>query len=160
LVEALRERGWLRNAVAVALGIAVVLIGRRLWQMPRPWPRGRTLQVIVLALFVVAAWFMERHEERWHLVQFGVLGVLLHQALAGSRGGLFFALALGALAGWLDEVWQSLLPGRVFGLDDVVVNVTAAIAGALSSAAGVVGGTAPLAGQAPPFVEADPSESS
>jgi VanZ family protein len=66
-----------------------------------------------------------------HLGVFGVLGVLVYVSV--QRNFIFtrfsFALALGiiALAGGMDEVHQSFVPGRFARLQDVFTDITGAI---------------------------------
>ncbi|MFH1069804.1 MAG: VanZ family protein [Candidatus Glassbacteria bacterium] len=59
-----------------------------------------------------------RHQDKlFHLVEFGILGVLFARAMrwtgAGSRGRYWSALALVALFGALDEFHQSFVPHRL-----------------------------------------------
>lgn len=137
LTEALRERGDLRLAVGlvfVAAGLALIgaLVRRRAgW---REWAIIAAGAVVYLVLLPL----LERPEERLHLVQYGLLGVLLYAAL-GERAraapraiGLALrrpaptAVALATLLGWIDEGIQKLLPTRVYDLRDVGLNALAA----------------------------------
>ncbi len=70
--------------------------------------------------------------ERSHLFEFGLLGVLLHDALAERRSAdpgvpspAVAAVVATAVLGWLDEAVQAAVPGRVYDLRDVGVNALA-----------------------------------
>lgn len=72
--------------------------------------------------------------ERTHLFEYGVVSVLIYEALRERRRngrsvplpGLVAILA-GAGLGWSDEAVQLLLPNRVYDLRDVGVNALAAV---------------------------------
>jgi MFS family permease len=72
--------------------------------------------------------------ERTHLFEYGLLAVLLYEALgerrangAGFRFPGIAAIALATLCGWLDEALQGLVPTRVYDLRDVFINALAAV---------------------------------
>ena len=77
-----------------------------------------------------------------HVVEYGVLALLLLRALTSARGGIDFSFgiaALGAVAvatlfGAVDELRQSLVPNREPRLADVLLDGASALA-----AVGVVG---------------------
>ena len=87
----------------------------------------RSLATIVVLLL---AQIPQRAEERWHIVQYGILGVLWWAALpvGGWRRGIA-AAALAGGAGWLDEGVQYFLPDRVYDLWDVLLNAVSGVAG-------------------------------
>ena len=72
--------------------------------------------------------------ERSHLMEYGVLAALLHEALLErrSRGrwvpvpGLL-AIAATTLIGLVDELVQRFMPHRVFDTDDILFNLLAAV---------------------------------
>ena len=73
-------------------------------------------------------------EERTHLFEYGIVAVLIYQALGErARNGrrvpvpAVLALVATALLGWLDEGIQSLLPNRVYDNFDVFSNALAAL---------------------------------
>lgn len=114
---------WIVGGIAVA---AVVLAGRWLHR------RGRLSLLRVAVLAVIAAWIAWRsvtlREEAIHYVQYGVLSLLLYRALAHrthDSGIYLVATMIGTLIGLLDETVQWLAPKRVFGLQDVWLNLTA-----------------------------------
>lgn len=79
-------------------------------------------------------------EERTHLFEYGVVAVLIYQALRErARGGrrvrvpTLLALVVTVLLGWLDEGIQALLPNRVYDNFDVLSNVIAALIGIAGS---------------------------
>lgn len=139
LAEWLGGRGLL--GVAFGLGFVVTLgaiaagaLGRR--------PSGRDLWALT---GIAAAYGMVVVRmgvaDRTHLFEYGLLAVLVHQALDERRRGgrrvpapAVLAILLTGALGWLDEGIQARLPGRVYHLRDVVVNVGA---GALAVSAGV-----------------------
>ena len=72
--------------------------------------------------------------ERTHLFEYGLLAVLLYEALAERKrnGGAIRLPALAAILsasafGWLDEAVQALVPTRVYDLRDVGINALAAL---------------------------------
>lgn len=73
-------------------------------------------------------------EERTHLFEYGIVAVLIYQALGErARNGrrvpapAVLALVATALLGWLDEGIQSILPNRVYDNFDVFSNALAAL---------------------------------
>ena len=78
-------------------------------------------------------------EERTHLFEYGLVGVLLFQALTERKQNgrqvwspALIAIVVTALLGWLDEGIQAILPNRVYDIRDVGFN---ALAGLLAIAA-------------------------
>ena len=135
IVNALRGRALLGLGVTLGLiGMAVAAMAFVRWLHRRRLLSARQTLFAVLATVVILllAQVPERAEERWHIVQYGILGVLCWGALplAGWRRGIA-AILLAAAAGWLDEGVQYFLPDRVYDLWDVLLN-------AISGAAGVV----------------------
>jgi hypothetical protein len=130
MVEWLRDHQGLVLGVTLALGVAVAL----LWGVLRAARRRGAITSVqaaaALALVGVVVGLLQlwpRAEERWHVVQYGTLGVLALLAL--RRRGVGWALLLPALAGWGDEAIQLLVPDRVYDWLDVALNVGAATAG-------------------------------
>lgn len=73
-------------------------------------------------------------EERTHLFEYGLLGVLIYRALSERRTQgrrvpvpALAAMLLTALLGWTDEGIQALLPSRVYDLRDVLFNALAGV---------------------------------
>ena len=102
---------------------------------------------IGVALGVAVAYFMvlvrmANPAERTHLIEYGVLAVLVHAALRerASQGrrvpapAVLAALAT-SLVGVLDECLQAFLPGRVFDPRDILFNVLASVMAVVASSA-------------------------
>ena len=73
-------------------------------------------------------------EERTHLIEYGVVALLIHAALTERADGggrvpapALFAVLGTALVGVLDEFIQALLPSRVFDPRDTRFNVLAGV---------------------------------
>jgi hypothetical protein len=80
--------------------------------------------------------------ERTHLFEYGLLAVLLYEAMiergangAGVRFPGALVIVLTAGLGWVDEAIQALVPGRVYDLRDVAVNAIAAVVAVTAVAA-------------------------
>ena len=133
LAEWLREHGFLDAAVFFLLGM--FLVGATVVTQGVNVRIGRI--EIAVALGIVAAYLMVFTrmailEERTHLIEYGVLGVFIHEALAervrqGQRVPLPPLLAVLATAtlGVIDEGIQWFLPNRVFDPQDIVFNLLA-----------------------------------
>ena len=133
LAEWLREHGFLDAAVFFLLGM--FLVGATIVS------QGVRLRIgkaeIAVALGIVAAYLMVFTrmailEERSHLIEYGVLGVFIYEALAErARQGrrvpvppLLAAMVTAAL-GVVDEGIQWFLPNRVFDPQDILFNLLA-----------------------------------
>ncbi len=132
LAGVLRDRDLL-DAVFIAgvvlVAAAVVLIGAR----ARPRIAEIGVAVGVAAVLVLASVRLGLPEERTHLFEYGIVAVLVYEALAeraanGQTIRLRPVVAFGITAafGILDEVIQWILPGRVFDPADIGVNLIAA----------------------------------
>ncbi|MDJ0923997.1 MAG: VanZ family protein [Acidimicrobiia bacterium] len=117
------------------LGFLLVL-GTIAWQGIRRRPGGLEVAVVlgVAAVYLLVFVRMGIPEERTHLVEYGVLAVLIYEALLerarnGRRVPMPAVLAvLGtALLGALDEGIQAVLPNRVFDPVDMLVNFLAGL---------------------------------
>lgn len=133
----LRDQGLLAPVVT-GVGTAALVGAATLWSQRGVDPRDWLLLAPGGAVYFVLWIHLERFEERIHLVEYGILGALLHRALVlhrqASRGRGWRHPALGAIflvtvLGWLDEGIQHLLPNRYYDLRDVALN---AVAGALA----------------------------
>lgn len=110
------------------VGLTILLLGLR--ARPRLAQVGVALGIAVVYLLVFVR--MAIPEERTHLIEYGVLGVLVYQALlerqrnAGApRRPAILAIAITALLGLVDELIQRFLPGRVFDPRDILFNLLA-----------------------------------
>lgn len=120
--------------------IAAAIIARGL----RKRPGGAEVFVIlgVAAVYLLLFVRIENPAERTHLVEYGVIGVLIHEALAErvSNGRSVPAVPLLAILatatlGSIDEGVQALLPSRVFDLRDIVFNALAGLMAVTASVA-------------------------
>ena len=78
--------------------------------------------------------------ERVHLIEYGLIGLLAHQALrhrfaGGDRALLAVLVTLDV--GLIDEVIQGLLPRRFYDTKDILVNTIAGLLGVLAAMLGV-----------------------
>ena len=105
--------------------------------------------------------------ERTHLMEYGVVGVFIYEALTerASQGRrvpvpVLLAILATTLVGALDEGIQAILPSRVFDPLDVLFNFLAAVMAVTASAALRWGSAACLtAVPPPPDIETKPSSS-
>lgn len=90
--------------------------------------------VVILGILAVYTMFVFRlgAPERSHLIEYSVLAVFIHRALAErarhrkpSLAPALMAVILASLVGMLDEGIQFFLPNRVFDFQDVFFNVMA-----------------------------------
>jgi hypothetical protein len=145
VLDFLRARNLLRLSMAsifAACGLAAAAV---LWRRRAGWREWSASALVGVGYLGIAAQ-MEIVQERLHLAEYGLLGLLLAGALAARRGGLTGgrdhaavgggALALAAGAGLVDELVQGALPNRQYDLRDVGFNAAAA-ALALVAAAGI-----------------------
>lgn len=131
LVDALRERNLLRISFALVLLLVVAAVGRGLVKRRPGWSEIGVAFGVAFAYLVMFI-RMGSPEERTHLIEYGIVAALIHQALLervrhGRRVPAPAALtvALTALLGLLDEAIQAMLPGRVYDLRDVGFNALA-----------------------------------
>ena len=131
LAEELRERNLLRVSFTVGL---LVVVGFVVWQWAKRRPGWREIGVALGVAFVYLVTFARigSPEERTHLVEYGVVAALIHQALLErARNGrpvpkpAALTVAVTAMLGVLDESIQSMLPNRVFSVADIFFNVLA-----------------------------------
>jgi hypothetical protein len=131
VVDALRERNLLRVSFAVVV-LLVVLVFLWHWRRARP---GWSEIGVALGVALAYGWTFLRIEnpaERTHLIEYGIVAALVHQALLerGRRGRpvpqpAALTVAATALLGLLDEGIQAVLPSRVFDWNDVFFNALA-----------------------------------
>ena len=145
LAGALREAGLLEGTTLVFFGFfALFLVGATVvTQGLKARPGGAEIAVAlgVTAAYLMVFFRMVSLEERTHLIEYGVVGVFIYEALAerarhGRRVPLPPLLAILATAalGLLDEGIQLFLPSRVFDPVDILFNL---LAGTMAVAASV-----------------------
>jgi len=132
--RALREvfvARWPAGFLGVAvMAVAAASAGAAIWILWRRRKRIHCADIAWLAGTAAAfiVWtlrLMGQPEEAVHLVEYGVLGVLLYRALRPSMDnpGVFVAAALlGTLVGTIDEVIQWIVPGRYWDFRDLALN--------------------------------------
>jgi VanZ family protein len=134
----LRERNLLWVSVALVL---LLVVGVFAWQWVKRRPGLGEIRVVhgVTAAYQIAGIRIQSPEERTHLIEYGLVAVLIYQALTerlrhGRRipAPAALAVAVTALLGLLDEGIQAILPNRVFDVRDVGFN---ALAGLMAIAA-------------------------
>ena len=135
LAGAMRDRHLVNNSMFVGFLVLVAAItGSALRRRPG-WPEiWVTLGVI--AVYGMAFLRMETSPvERTHLIEYGLVAILIHQALVERRRGgrrVPVPAVLTVLLGWVDESIQWILPNRVYDVVDVGFN---ALAGLMAIAA-------------------------
>ena len=131
LVDALRERNLLRVSFALVL---ILLVGGFAWRLVKRRPSWSEVGVALGVAFVYLVAFlrMSSPEERTHLIEYGIVAALIHQALLervrnGGRIPMPAALTVAATAilGTLDETIQAMIPSRVFDVRDIFFNALA-----------------------------------
>ena len=145
LAGALREHGLLGASFPlVSFLLAISLVGATIVTHglnARPGGVEIAVALGVTAAYLLVFLRMASLEERSHLIEYGVVGVFIYEALAerASQGRrvpalpLLAVLATAAL-GLLDECIQAFLPSRVFDPLDILFNL---LAGAMAVGASV-----------------------
>jgi VanZ family protein len=92
------------------------------------------LSVLLMAAYtVLLIRFGQFPAERLHLLEYGMMAVLVHRALTADRDSRLadhgLALGLTILIGFGDETIQWILPQRFFELKDVGLNAVSGILG-------------------------------
>ncbi|MCP4419928.1 MAG: VanZ family protein, partial [Chloroflexi bacterium] len=131
VVDTLRERNLLQVSFAV---VVFLIVAAFIWQWVKERPGWSETGV---ALGVALAYWMtflriSNPAERTHLIEYGVVAALLHQALLERvRNGRYvpypaaLTVAATALFGLIDEIIQAVLPSRFFDWNDVFFNAFA-----------------------------------
>lgn len=135
----LRERGLLGVSSAAAMVVVALIIGVH-WVKTRPGRREIGAGIGVAAIYLTTIIRLPVPEARSHLFEYGLVALLIDQALTervrnGRPVPVPPLLAVGATAalGWIDEGIQALLPNRVYDLADVGLNAAFAVAAIASS---------------------------
>jgi hypothetical protein len=131
LVDFLREQNLLRISFAL---VVLLVVGAIAWQWLKKRPGWPEIGVALGVAFAYLWMFLRigSPEERTHLIEYGVVAAVIHQALQervrnGRRVPAPAALtvAVTALLGTLDECIQAMLPNRVFDVRDIGFNALA-----------------------------------
>lgn len=71
-------------------------------------------------------------EEKIHLLEYAFLALLIFKACKFQFKGILLygiPLLLTIVIGWTDELWQGLLPNRVYDIQDVLDNALGGLLG-------------------------------
>ncbi len=140
LVGELRNRGLLDDFFILSFLLVLAAI---VTQALKARPRGVEIAV---AIGVAAAYLMVFVRmgipavERTHLIEYGVVAVLVYEALTERARGrhvpapALLAILATTLVGMFDEVIQGILPNRVFDPRDILFNTLAAVMAITASA--------------------------
>jgi hypothetical protein len=131
VVIALRQQHLLGGAVTALYFLAVAAVVYHVVFDVRLSDRIAYFALVLLAAITGAMVLgLSIPEERVHFVQYGLMAVLARRALAwhvGPPRQYLGAFAIAAMAGWVDELIQGVLPNRVYDLRDVAINAVAAL---------------------------------
>ena len=140
LAEVLRDRDLLPAALLVLMFVTVAaIVGSGVKR--RPGRREVWVALGVTAVYgMVVVRMVGSMEERTHLFEYGIVAVLIYQALSersrngrGAPAPAVLALVATVALGWLDEGLQALIPNRVYDNFDVFRNSVAAVIGIAGS---------------------------
>lgn len=95
-------------------------------------PVPYALMILVTALALAVTWQGRDMQEHVHLFEYAVMAMLFYKALQFRLGGsalILAVLCLTVVLGYLDELWQGMLPGRDYNLRDVGDNAVGAVLG-------------------------------
>lgn len=131
---------WVQATVgsqAFLVGTVVVILAAAVVGAVRGWRRlerlrWRSLAWAVVLAAVASLWSLRlwEPEEAVHLVEYGLLGVLLYRALrhhVNDAAVLLIGAVIGATVGTVDELVQWLTPERYFDYRDVNLNLGASV---------------------------------
>jgi VanZ like family len=133
LTAALGPGGMMVFVLALFLGGGIFFVyTSRLWRLPLT---NILSAAIILLAGIGYSFSLPLPEERIHLVQFGLLGLLACPSLKGREEAgwiwLWKPFLFVFLVGVADEVLQWFLPDRVFDLRDILFNTVGGIWGIL-----------------------------
>lgn len=132
LSDELRNRNLLDNTFFVAFVVLVIAVVVRALRLRRTGPE---IFVILATAIVYLMMFlrMASPEERTHLLEYGVVALLIHEALTERvrNGGdvprpALLAIVATSVVGAVDECIQLIIPSRVFDPIDLGFNALAA----------------------------------
>ena len=131
LVHALRERNLLRISFAALVFVLLVVFVVQ-WLRKSPGWREVGMAIGVALAYWLAFIRIENPAERTHLLEYGIVAALIHQALQerANNGRVvpnpaILTVVATALLGLLDECIQAIIPSRFFDWRDVGFNAFA-----------------------------------
>lgn len=131
VVIALRQQQLLGGAITLLYFLAAVAVVYHVVFDVRLSDRIAYFALVLLAAVTGAMILgLSIPEERIHFAQYGLMAVLARRALGwhvSPPRQYLGAFVIAAMAGWVDEVIQGLLPDRVYDLRDVGINAVAAL---------------------------------
>ncbi len=139
LSAAIRDRGLLDAGFALAMTLVLVAAVAQGFRM-----RIGSLEIVVglavLASYVLVAVRMSLPEERTHLIEYGALALVIHEALTERARfrrlwlpPAVIAIVAASGIGLADELVQGLIPSRRLDPVDMVFNVLASFMAVTSS---------------------------
>ena len=88
--------------------------------------------ILFIAAYVMILKYAQHAREKIHMIEYGLLGIMLYNALKIDLGRFDIKLYLlgafiCALVGYVDELIQGVLPNRVFDRRDIFMNAVSGI---------------------------------
>jgi ABC-type uncharacterized transport system involved in gliding motility auxiliary subunit len=117
--------------VVFAIGLAVIVFYLSK-QKIKVW--DQVLFSVIFVIGLIYASQMPIVEERWHIIQFGLLGWLIardSEGITNGLGRLVFSALFGLLVASLDETFQFYLPNRTADVRDIISGTVGSIWGAM-----------------------------
>jgi VanZ family protein len=140
VAASLRER----NLLGLSTTVGFLVVGGVVavfWLRTEPGRREMGAALGILAVYLATLIRMPVPEGRSHLFEYGLVGILIYQALLERRRNgrrtpapALQAAAATGLLGWVDEGIQAVLPNRVYDLRDVGLNVAFGLMAILATA--------------------------
>jgi VanZ family protein len=129
----LRSHNLLRLTLGTVYSACVViLLSQMAYRGEKRWWRFAAL-LGIFSLYPLIAMKTSSPEEQLHFLEYGLVGVLFARAISGGQHYTWKiysgALALGGLAGWIDEILQGLLPNRHYDVRDIWLNIVSVALG-------------------------------
>ena len=131
VAQFLREQNLLRITIIASMLFFGSFLFRK-WMLNRPGFAEVGLVLGIVSVYLMTWLRFGNWESRTHLFEYGLVSLLIYQALlAGKTKGrnipfpAVLAILLTAIIGWADEGIQYLLPNRVYDLVDVGFNALA-----------------------------------
>ena len=131
IAGSLRETGILGLSIILFLVLILCFLGYS-WLKRRPDWREAGMVVGVIIAYLMVGVRIDSWEERTHLIEYGIVAALIHEALIERRRNgrvirntALMAIIVTAVLGLIDETIQYFIPSRVFDFRDVFFNAFA-----------------------------------